>query len=88
MTSLVFAVRQREALGKLGDPQAVPALIQALGDRMRCSPCGSVGVGRIGDPQAVPALIQALGDDWDDVRRAARQAIQQIQTKQSQQSLL
>jgi len=32
----------------------------------------------------VPALIQALGDsDWD-VRRAAQQAIQQIQTKQSQ----
>jgi HEAT repeat protein len=29
----MFAVRQREALGKLGDPQAVPALIQALGDR-------------------------------------------------------
>jgi len=32
----------------------------------------------------VPALIEALGDDWDDVRRAAQQAIQQIQTRQSQ----
>jgi HEAT repeat protein len=32
---VLFAVRQREALGKLGDPQAVPALIQALGDSDR-----------------------------------------------------
>jgi len=41
-------------------------------------------LGTIGDPQAIPALIEALVDGWDDVRRAARQAIQQIETKQSQ----
>jgi HEAT repeat protein len=33
-------------------------------------------LGKLGDPQAVPALIQALGDsDWDDVRRAAAEAL-------------
>jgi hypothetical protein len=75
-----------EALGKLGDPQAIPALIKALGDSdwvvRRAS---AEALGAIGDPQAIPALIQALGD-WrsENVRRAARQAIQQIETKQSQ----
>jgi HEAT repeat protein len=59
----MFAVQAAEALGKLGDPQAIPALIKALGDSdwdVRCA--AAEALGKIGDPQAVPALIQALGD--------------------------
>jgi HEAT repeat protein len=72
----MFAVRQREALGKLGDPQAVPALIQALGDSdSAVRAAAAEALGAIGDPQAVPALIQALGDSDCDVRRAAAEAL-------------
>jgi HEAT repeat protein len=72
-------------LGAIGDPQAVPALIKALGDSgIAVRRAAAEALGKLGDPQAIPALIQALGDRNWDVRRAAQQAIQQIQTKQSQ----
>jgi len=73
-----------EAFGAAGAP-AVPALIQALGDSDRAVRRAAAWVlGDLGDPQAVPALIQALVDiDWV-VSAAAQQAIQQIETKQSQ----
>jgi HEAT repeat protein len=74
-----------EALGKLGDPQAVPALIGALGEwgdlwSENVRRAAAEALGKLGDPQAVPALIQALGDsDWD-VRRAAAEALAKIGT--------
>jgi hypothetical protein len=71
----MFAVRQRRRWAHLGDPQAVPPLIQALGDSdvpPLMFACSSVeALGKLGDPQAVPALIQALGDS--DVMFAVRQ---------------
>ena len=50
-----------EALGKIGDPSAVPALTGALQDedqiiRWQCAKA----LGRIGDPSAVPALVVLL----------------------------
>ena len=74
-----------EALVKIGTP-AVPALIKALGDwrSENVRRASAEALGAIGDPQAIPALIQALGDYGYYVRRAAQQAIQQIETKQSQ----
>jgi HEAT repeat protein len=65
----------REALG-LGDPQAVPPLIQALGDGWDAVRAAAAeALGNLGDPQAIPALIKALGDYWYDVRRAAAEAL-------------
>jgi len=62
------------ALGDLGDPQAVPALIQALRDHWDVRRSAAEALVKIGTP-AVPPLIQALGDsDWD-VRRAAAEAL-------------
>jgi HEAT repeat protein len=73
------------ALGAIGDRQAVPHLIQALGDwdeYVRRAACRALG--QIGDPQALPHLIQALEDEDEDayVRRAAREAVEQIKAKQ------
>jgi HEAT repeat protein len=51
------------ALGKIGHRQAVPHLIQTLGDRnanVRRVACWALG--KIGHRQAVPHLIQTLGD--------------------------
>ena len=73
----------REALVKIGVP-AVPALIQALGDSyssVRAAACEVMGT--IGDAQAVPALTKALGDLSFKVQGAARNAIKQIEARQS-----
>ena len=71
-----------EALGAIGDPQAVPPLIQALGHetnpfadyRDAVRRAAAEALVKIGTP-AVPALIQALGHYWYDVRRAAAEAL-------------
>jgi hypothetical protein len=58
----MFAVRQRRRWANRR-PQAVPALIQALGDsEWDVRRAAAEALGKLGDPQAVPALIQALGD--------------------------
>jgi hypothetical protein len=59
-----------EALGQIGDPQATPALIQALQDEeWWVRRAAARALGQIGDPQATPALIQALRDEkWDGAR--------------------
>jgi HEAT repeat protein len=66
---------------KIGDRQAVPPLIQALGDGdrdVRAAACWALG--EIGDGQAVPPLIQALGMEGrlSDVRAAACEALVKI----------
>ena len=64
-----------EALGKLGDPQAVPPLIKALGDDWDdVRRAAAEALGRIGAP-AVPPLIQALGDSDRDVRAVSAEAL-------------
>lgn len=48
------------ALGRIGDPGALPALIEALVDEdcgVRC--CAAEALGRIGELRAVPALVMA-----------------------------
>jgi HEAT repeat protein len=65
-----------EALGAIGDPQAIPPLAQALQDEaweVRKAACEALGA--IGDPQAIPPLLQALQDEDRWVRRAACEAL-------------
>jgi hypothetical protein len=50
----MFAVRQREALGKLDVIKALRSENVRVQQRKRWA--------QLGDPQAVPALTQALGD--------------------------
>ena len=67
-----------EALGKLGDPQAVPPLIKALGDDWDdVRRAAAEALVKIGTP-AVPALIQALGHRYSAVRRAAAEALGEL----------
>jgi HEAT repeat protein len=65
-----------EALGAIGDPQAIPHLAQALQDEawsVRKAACEALG--RIGDPQAIPPLAQALQDEAWSVPEAACEAL-------------
>lgn len=72
------------ALARLGEPNGVPPLVDALDDpdprvRLRlCHACGSLA-----DPRAVPALKQRLADDHTRVRHAAANALGSIGTDQS-----
>jgi hypothetical protein len=68
-----------KALGTIGNPEAVAALIQAL-NHEDSSVRGSAAkaLGEIGNPEAVAALIQALNDEDDSVRGSAAEALGNI----------
>jgi HEAT repeat protein len=81
-----------EALGDLGDPQAVPALVGALGEwgdlwSENVRRAAAEALVKIGTP-AVPALIQALGHYWYDIRRAAAEALGAIGDPQAVPALI
>lgn len=69
-----------DALARIGR-DAVPALVEALGDRnVQVRRQAALALGRIGPDaeQAVPALSAALGDGDEQVRRNAARALGQI----------
>jgi HEAT repeat protein len=68
-----------EALGKIGDPQAIPPLLQALQDEdWEVRKAAYEALGAIGDPQAIPPLLQALKDEAWGVLEAACEALGKI----------
>ena len=67
-----------EDLAKLG-PSAVPALIRALRDRdpeVRSTAPGALW--RLGDARAVKPVKELLGDEYEGVRKAATEALEQL----------
>jgi HEAT repeat protein len=89
IATVMFAVRQRRRWAHLGDPQAIPALIQALGDSNRAvRAVAAEALGDLGDPQAIPALIQALGDSDREVRRASAEALGKLGDPQAVPALI
>jgi HEAT repeat protein len=67
------------ALGKTGDPSAVPALISALADEndhVREEAAEALGI--IGDARAIDPLIKALRDPQRGVRLRAAKALEMI----------
>ncbi len=68
-----------EALGKLGDRAAVPALIQALQDESAyVKSYAASALGALGDPAAVPALTQMLQHQSIAISYAAANALGKI----------
>jgi hypothetical protein len=85
-----MGVRQAaaQALEQIGDPQATPALIQALRDEeMWVRRAAAQALEQIGPP-AVPALIQALQDKEWWVRWTAAEALGQIGDPQATPALI
>jgi HEAT repeat protein len=67
------------ALGALGDPRAVDALLKALEDNdPELRHWAAEALGEIGDPRAVDALVQALEDDYLYVAQPAAEALGEI----------
>jgi HEAT repeat protein len=61
-------------LGEIGDPEAVPALIEALSDPT-INWLAAESLGKIGDERAVGPLISVLGSDEKWLRRNAAEAL-------------
>jgi len=68
-----------EALGKIGDPQAVEPLIAALKEGEKWLRQGAAwALGKIRDPRAIEPLVAALKDLKADVRKNAAWALGQF----------
>ena len=77
------------ALGKLGEPNAIPALVNALSDEnpeVRIRACAALGT--LEHPQAVEALIGLLDDSRGRVRLAAANALATIGSDRALNALL
>ncbi len=73
-----------EALGRLGNPEAVVPLTSCLEDRFRNVRSNAArALGEIGDPRAVEALIPCLKDRKSDVRADAAWALGRIGDKRA-----
>ena len=76
------------ALGRLNDPNTVPALVEALEDedpRVRLRACHACGT--IADPRTVPRLVDRL-DDQSRIRHAAANALGAIATDRALSALV
>jgi cyclophilin family peptidyl-prolyl cis-trans isomerase/HEAT repeat protein len=70
------------AIGRVGLPEAVPALQQALGDsEFEVRQMAAFALGLIGDPSARPALLNALKDSEPAVQGRAAEALGTIGDK-------
>ena len=63
------------ALGAIGDPAGLPAVLAALGDKPTVRRRAAVALAGFDDPRVEPALREAAGDrDWQ-VRQAAEELL-------------
>jgi HEAT repeat protein len=84
-----FRMVAASALGRIGDPQALPALVAVLTDsNVRVRTRAVRACGRIGDPRCVPALHDRLDDPDRAVRQAAVTALGSIGTREALSALV
>jgi HEAT repeat protein len=82
------------ALGRLGDPRAVPALIQAADPKRDASTDPDTQVyavwalGAIGEPQSVPTLVALARSEDAGVRKAAAHALGSFPGEETRAALL
>ena len=65
------------ALGRIGDANAVPALINTLGDESVAIEAANA-LAEIGDPRAADSLLKLIGDNDASVRQAAVSALNSL----------
>lgn len=78
-----------ESLGRLGDPQAVPALLFSLRhNNPLIRQVAATSLGHIADASAMPGLLESLRDPQPKVRQAAAWSLGQIGQGQAVDGLL
>jgi HEAT repeat protein len=76
------------ALGRVGAPEAVDPLVEALDDQQNVTEMAALSLGEIGDPRAVEPLISTLEqDDWE-VRSSVAKALGKIGDERAVPSLV
>jgi len=78
-----FSIRSNAAaaLGDIGDPLAIEALLVAIQDQdVRLCISAIRSLGKIGDPASVPALCNLLNHEESDVKEATAYALEEIGT--------
>jgi HEAT repeat protein len=65
------------ALGRIGDPSAVPAVVNTLNDESLAIDAANA-LAQIGDPSAVDGLLNLLGNDDPSIRQAAVSALNSL----------
>ena len=65
------------ALGRIGDPRATSALINALSDESLALDAANA-LGQIGDPQAFDGLLNLVGNEDASIRQAAVSALNSV----------
>ncbi|MDD1674600.1 MAG: HEAT repeat domain-containing protein, partial [Methanomicrobiales archaeon] len=88
MDQILASVRSRnrdirlgliEALGEIGDPSAVPVLLELLKDgSLEVRWAVAIALGEIGDPRAIPALVTAVQDTDKYVRYGAAISLEKV----------
>lgn len=72
-------IKAMDALVKLGDPEAVPRLIEALkSDRWDMRWTAAEALGKLGDPRAIGALQSVLNDENALVRAVAADSLKTL----------
>ncbi|WP_049924956.1 HEAT repeat domain-containing protein [Halopiger goleimassiliensis] len=83
-----FRMLAAAALGRIGDPAAVPALVAVFDDHdVRVRAEAVEACGEIGDPRCIEPLANRLDDDQDRVRREAASALAAIGTEAARRAL-
>jgi hypothetical protein len=77
-----------DALGEIGDAEAIPVLIQAMGDVAGVREAAVTALGKCGDAQVVEPLIQTLDDEHPWIRVAAVNALGVIGDMQAVEPLI
>jgi len=66
------------ALGRIGDRESVPALIEALSDHPEIAVCAAGAIAKIGDRRAFRPLVELMGHPQTSVRQAVVGALNSI----------
>ena len=66
------------ALGRIGDPDAVPALVRAMTDDDELTIAAAGALGKVGDRRAFDALLEMIGRSDASVRQASIAAINSL----------
>src|SRR5690606_41733728 len=73
-----------EELGKLGDINALPALIEALDDsNPKVRAAAAEALGKFNNPEVVPSLVKALDDPQSPVKKTAIASLEKIGTPEA-----
>ncbi len=72
-----------KAIGEIGDPESLPALVEALQDTFNVRLRSIIAMGAIKNPNAIPSLMPLLKDQSPEIRYHACQTLAELDHKKA-----